>query len=143
MILIFISIAAGVAGLTAGLGRGSIIGWGFGVLGGAGFLVLLVSSICSQMGSRPSFDSFSFGIFFFFVVLGITVGLFEGTLHHSQSLAGWAGLAGFVAGYGAGIFAGLWIQSIGWIMVLFNVLAIPAIIGLLVLDCVLLSSLFF
>jgi hypothetical protein len=143
MILIFISIAAGVAGLTAGLGRGSIIGWGFGVLGGAGFLALLVSSICSQIGSRSSFDSFSLNIFFFFVVLGITIGLFEGSLHHSRWLGLLGGLIGLSVGYGAGIFAGLGIQYLGWIGGLFSHLAVAGIVGLIVLDCVLLSSLFF
>jgi hypothetical protein len=143
MILIFISIATGVAGLTAGLGRGSIIGWGVGILGLVVFVLFLVNSIRSQMGVRPSFDSFRFGIFFFFVVLGITVGIFEGTLLHSRSLAGWGGLAGFVAGYGAGIFAGLGIQYLGWIGGLFSHLAVAGTVGLIVLDCVLLSSLLF
>ena len=103
-ILVIVSKVAAIAGLGAGISRGSIIGWGVGILGLAVFAFFLVDSIRSQMGIRPSFDSFSFGIFFFFVVLGITVGLFEGTLLHSKSLAGWGGLAGFVAGYGGGNF---------------------------------------
>jgi hypothetical protein len=142
-ILVVVSKVAAIAGLGAGISRGSIIGWGVGILGLAVFAFFLVDSIRSQMGIRPSFDSFSFGIFFFFVGLGITVGLFEGTLLHSKSLVGWGGLAGFVAGYGAGIFAGLGIQYLGWIGGLFSHLAVAGIVGLIVLDCVLLSSLFF
>ncbi len=142
-ILVVVSKVAAIAGLGAGISRGSVVGWGVGILGLTAFAFFLVDSIRSQMGIRPSFDSFSFGIFFFFVVLGITVGLFEGTLLHSKSLAGWGGLAGFVAGYGAGIFAGLGIQYLGWIGGLFNHLSVAGIVGLIVLDCVLLSSLFF
>jgi len=142
-ILVVISKVAAIAGFGTGISRGSIIGWGVGILGLAVFAFFLVKSIRSQMGIRPSFDSFGFGIFFFVVVLGLTVGLFEGTLLHSKSLAGWGGLAGFVAGYGAGIFAGLGIQYLGWIGGLFSHLAVAGIVGLIVLDCVLLSSLFF
>ena len=142
-ILVLVSQVAAIAGLGAGISRGSVVGWGVGILGLAVFTIFLVDSIRSQMGIRPTFDSFSFGIFFFFVVLGITVGLFEGTLHHSRSLAGWGGLAGFAAGYGAGILAGRGIQYLGWIGGLFSHLAVAGIVGLIVLDCVLLSSLFF
>jgi hypothetical protein len=142
-ILVLISKVAAIAGLGAGIYRGSIVGWGVGILGLAAFAFFLVGSIRSQMGTRPSFDSFGIGIFFFFVLLGITVGLFEGALHHSKPLAGWGGLAGFVAGYGTGILAGLGIQYLGWIGGLFSHLAVAGTVGLIVLDCVLLSSLFF
>ncbi|MFB3885901.1 MAG: hypothetical protein ACE144_11790 [Thermodesulfobacteriota bacterium] len=141
-VLVLASKVAAIAGLGAGIARGSMIGWGIGILGVVLFTLFLVGSIRSHMGARPSFDSFGFGIFFFFMVLGITVGLFEGTLLHSRSLAGWGGLAGFVAGYGAGIFAGLGIQYLGWIGGLFSHLAVAGVVGLIVLDCVLLSSLF-
>ncbi len=142
-ILVVVSKAAAIAGLGAGISRGSIIGWGFGILGLAVFAFFLVGSIRSQMGIRPSFDSFSTGIFLFFIVLGITAGIFEGTLLRSRSSAGWGGTAGFVAGYGVGIFAGLGIQRLGWIGGLFSHLAVAGTVGLIVLDCVLLSSLFF
>jgi hypothetical protein len=52
-ILTILSMTAGVAGLVAGFGRGSIIGWGLGGLGVAGFLALLIGSIRSEMGNRP------------------------------------------------------------------------------------------
>lgn len=142
-ILVLVSKLVAIAGLGAGITRGSILGWGFGILGLAVFSFFVVSSIRSQMVTRPSFGSFRFGIFLFFVVLGITAGIFGGTLLHSRSLACWGGFAGFVAGYGVGIFAGLGIQYLGWIGRLFGHLAVAGIVGLIVLDCVLLSSLFF
>jgi len=118
--------------------RSSIIGWimvGFGM---AGIIALFIHSILSEVGTRPSFAAFRPIIFSFFVVSGITAGSFFGFVEHSSWLAVFGGLTGFLVGYVVGIFAGLWLQYLGWVGGIFDVLAIGGIIGMVVLNLVLL-----
>jgi hypothetical protein len=126
-----------VAGIPNAINHHSIIGWVFGGTGLVGVLTLFISSICSRKGS-PSYDGFLTGVFFFTVILGLTAGIFTGTLEHSFCLGLLGSAAGLVLGYVLGIFAGLWFQYLGSLAVLLDMLAGLAIIGMIVVDLVLL-----
>jgi hypothetical protein len=136
-LVIAICVVLTAIGLPHALNHHSIIAWLSVGIGVAGIVTLAIASICSRNES-PSYVDFLFGIFYFLVILGITAGIFAGSLEHSFSLGLLASAAGLVLGYVLGIFAGLWLQYLGLLAVVLNVLAFPAIIGLVVLDLVLL-----
>ncbi|OGW07140.1 MAG: hypothetical protein A2889_10765 [Nitrospinae bacterium RIFCSPLOWO2_01_FULL_39_10] len=127
-----------VKGIPYALANQSIIGWMVGGTGIAGILAIFIFNIYSQWGIKPTYDDFLIGIFFFFVSLGISAGIFNGSLKHSQLLMVWGSLTGLFAGYVIGIFAGLYMQYLGWIAVLLNMLAGVSIIGMVLVDLVLL-----
>ena len=131
-----------VIGIPYGMTHRSILGWAAGGIGAAGILALFVRSIASREGP-PVYDDFLFGVFFFFVVLGLTAGIFVGTLEHSFPLGLLAGMGGLIAGYLLGILAGLWFQYLGWIASLVNGLAALGVIGMVLVDLVLLSGAIF
>ncbi|MHC1696891.1 MAG: hypothetical protein AB9919_02255 [Geobacteraceae bacterium] len=135
-IVITFCLVLAAIGIPYAINHHSVIAWLAGGVGVAGILVLTVSSICSRQGS-PSYEEFLWGVFFFLVVLGVTAGIFAGTLEHSFVLGLVGSVAGLLLGYVLGIFAGLWFQYLGLLALLLNVLAIPAIIGLIVVDLVL------
>ncbi|OPY79832.1 MAG: hypothetical protein A4E64_00292 [Syntrophorhabdus sp. PtaU1.Bin058] len=132
-----ILLALGVPAVFSG---GSIIGWIAGGIGAAGTIALVINSVLACRGGSPSYDGFLAGVFFFFVFLGISCGVFIGTLRHSLLLGLSAGLAGFIGGYLLGIMAGYWLQYLGWISVTVNGLAGLAALGMFVVDLVLLSG---
>jgi len=132
-----------VLGIPAAVSGGSIIGWIAGGIGAAGTIALAINSILSRRGEPPSYDDFLAGVFFFFVFLGISCGVFIGTLQHSLLLGLSAGFAGFIAGYLTGIMAGLWLQYLGWLAVTMNALAGLAVLGMFAVDLVLLSGALF
>jgi tryptophan-rich sensory protein len=138
-VLTVVSIAAGAFGFVSAFSTGSATGWIFGIAGLGIFLALLIKSIHSEKGHRPSFENFRTAIFLFFIFLGITIGLTAGIIYQ---LTFWqkilTGTTGLFAGYTAGIFAGLHIQRLGWIGRLFDVLALAAIAGMVILDIVML-----
>jgi hypothetical protein len=138
-IVFVICIVLIVIGLPMAIDDGSFIGWVIAGLGGAGMLFLIINSIASR-GNPPDYDAFLPGIFFFFVTLGLTAGIFTGFLEHSASLGMALGGAGLVAGYLLGILGGLYLQYLGWMAVLVNGLAWMAVIGMLGLDLVLLGG---
>jgi len=97
---------------------------------------LIISSIRFRRRS-PTYVEFLCENFFFLVSLGLTAGLFAGTLEHSY-VPGLAGtVAGLLPGHVLGIFAGLWFRYLGVWAHLLNLPAIPATIGLIVVDLVL------
>lgn len=134
--LVFCFILA-VTGIPSAITRHSIIGWVVGGSGLAGILALFTISICSRRGPL-SYDGFLIGILFFLVTLGLTAGIFNGTLEHSFFIGLLGSVAGLVLGYVLGIFAGLWFQYLGSLAVLLDLLAGLAIIGMIVVDLVLL-----
>ncbi|MRR54150.1 MAG: hypothetical protein EG824_03375 [Deltaproteobacteria bacterium] len=136
-IVIAFCLVLAAIGIPYAINHHSIIAWVAGGIGVAGILVLTISSICSRQGS-PSYEEFLWGVFFFLVMLGLTAGIFAGTLEHSFVLGLAGSVAGLLLGYVLGIFAGLWFQYLGLLALLLNVLAIPALIGLIVVDLVLL-----
>lgn len=123
-------------GIPYAIEHHSIIAWLAGSVGVAGILVITVSSIRSRQAS-PTYDEFLCGVFFFLVMLGLTAGIFAGALEHSFVLGFAGSVVGLLLGYMLGIFAGLWFQYLGVLALLLNVLSIPAIIGLIVVDLVL------
>lgn len=138
-VMAIVSIILGVYGFSAAIGSGSIIGWVCGIAGLGGFCYLLIASIRSVRGIRPSFDYFRTIVFLFFVFLGLTIGLETGYVYRlPYGLKLISGLAGLIFGYIAGIFGGLWVQRLGWMASLLEVIALAAISGLVILDIVLL-----
>jgi hypothetical protein len=135
-----VSMVMGIYGFSAVVGSGSVIGWGCGIAGLGGFSYLCIGSVRSSMGMRPSFEYFRGIIFFFFVILGINIGLEIGTIYHlSYGTRIIAVAAGFVLGYVAGIGGGLWVQRLGWIASLLDVLAIMGIAVMGLFDILLLT----
>jgi hypothetical protein len=139
-VMAIVSIILGIYGFSAVIGSGSVIGWVCGIAGLGGFSYLLTISIRSAMGVRPSFEYFRLIIFFFFVILGINIGLEIGTVYHlSYGFRIIAVLAGLVPGYVAGIGGGLRVQHLGWIASLLDILAITAIAVMVFFDILLLT----
>jgi hypothetical protein len=114
----------------------SIAGWILFGIGMLGLAFLFVQSIASQWRERPSYDDFLIGFFFLFITMGLTAGIYFGTLQHSLSFGLLAGAAGLLAGYLLGIFAGLQFQRLGWLAALLNILSGVVIIGLIIYDVV-------
>ena len=127
-------------GIPFAVSSGSIIGWITGGIGAAGTIALVINSVFSRTKEPPSYEGFLAGVFLFFVFLGITGGVFVGTLEHSLPLGLLAGSAGLVTGYLLGILAGLWLQYLGWLSAAVNGLAGFAVVGMLSVDLVLLSG---
>jgi hypothetical protein len=103
--------------------HGSVLGWILSILGVVGIVSLVILSVSSQWGERPTYDDFLKGVFFFFVSLGIFIGIPVGMESHSFRLGASASLAGLVAGYALGIVAGLQLQSLGWFAIILNMIA--------------------
>ena len=112
-----------VVGIPLALTRGSMIGWVLSIMGVGGILALLISSVAAQWGNRPTYHDFLTGIFLFLVSVGIFIGIPVGMEKHSPWLGALTSLAGMLAGYGLGIFAGLRLQHLGWMAGLINMLA--------------------
>lgn len=125
-------------GFPAVQGKGAWWGWILLVLGVFGLIALLVASIRSVWREKPSYPYFRPAVFFFFVVLGPTLGLMAGTIEKSPGLK-WVGIGGgLTAGYALGILAGLWVQVLGWMGRFLDVFALGGIVGMIILDMVLL-----
>jgi hypothetical protein len=131
-------------GVPAALSHRPITGWIMSGTGAAGILALLVYSILSRRGEPPSYDGFLIGFFFFFVVFGLSAGIFIGALEHYplfQCLL--TGGAGLLAGYVMGILAGFGLQYIGWMAAILDPLAGLMVFGMLIVDLVLLAGALF
>jgi len=123
MIGLAVSMLLVALGVPSVVARGSIFGWIMTILGVGGIIALVASSVYFQWGNRPSYENFQIGIFFFFMVLGLSSGIYAGFDKHSLLLGITAGTAGLIAGYGTGIFAGLWMQYLGWTVSVVNMMA--------------------
>lgn len=130
-ILLAVCVVLAVVGLPSALTRGSIVGWVLSVLGVGGAAVLFLWSVASHWGTPVEYDRFATGMFFFFVCLGIFVGIPSGLSNHSFLLGACVSLAGLVAGYLLGIFSGLQVQRLGWIAAIVDMLAALATIGMI------------
>jgi hypothetical protein len=137
-IMFAVCLVLAAIGLPSALARGSLVGWILSIMGILGILAFFTFSVLSQLDTRPTYDRFLVGIFFFFVFLGITAGIFVGTLNHSLFLGILCSAVGLLIGYVVGIFAGLWFQYLGWLAALVNMLAGLGIIGMITVDLVLL-----
>jgi len=138
-VILFVCLAALVFGARMVIGRIPIGGWTLVTVGTAGILFILIASIIAQRGVRLTYDGFLIWTFFFFVFLGLTAGLNWGLVnHHSHGVGMRAAAVGLIGGYVAGIAAGRWAQSLGWVSRLLDGFAGLATIGLLVADMLLL-----
>jgi hypothetical protein len=117
------SVILAVIGIPLALTRRSIVGLIMSVIGAGGVLAIFVLSVGAQRGHRPTYDRFLSGIFFFFVFLGIFIGIPIGMDNHSTYLGVLASLGGLFGGYMLGIFAGLWLQHLGWMAIILDMLA--------------------
>lgn len=137
LIICFLLIAVG---LPDAISHRTVIGWVAAGIGAAGIVALLINGIVSCK-NPPSYEYFLTGVFFFFVTLGITTGVFIGTLEHSLSQGLLAGAGGLIAGYFIGILAGLWFQHLGWLFSgMVNSIAWFAVLGMFFVDLVLLTG---
>lgn len=103
--------------------NGSVVGWILSILGVGGTIALIIISMIGQWGERPSYDDFLVGVFLFFVILGVFLGIPVGMDTHSFWYGFLTSLAGLIVGYVIGIFAGLWLQYLGWFAIVMNMLA--------------------
>jgi hypothetical protein len=139
-IILSVCIILVISGSPAAINRGSIAGWIVGGIGAAGIIAMCISSIAWGIKTRPAYDAFLKGIFFLFLVLGLSAGVFTGTLEHSLLKGLTVGAAGVIAGYLLGIMAGLWLQYLGWLADILNMLAFLAVFGMLFVDIVILGG---
>ncbi|MRR17566.1 MAG: hypothetical protein EG826_14035 [Deltaproteobacteria bacterium] len=109
----------------------SVLGWILSILGVGGILALVIASFLGRQGEKPRYDDFPIGVFLFFVILGVFVGIPIGMETHSFWLGLPASLAGLVVGYFIGILGGLWLQCLGWIAIVINM---PAVVGTIILS---------
>ena len=138
-IIMVLFLIACIFGYAAAIGKDSIIGWFFALLGTGGLLFLIVHSICSCERQKPSFNNFRIGVFFFLLFLGFTTGLGIG---HAYHMVYWirllCGFAGAFVGYFLGIFGGLCIQYLGWLSDVLDLFAGLALAGMVIVDVLLL-----
>lgn len=128
-----------IIGLPGAIDKKSVVGWIMSGIGLLGILFLIINSLTSRKDAL-SYDNFLPGIFFFFVLLGITAGIFTGSLNHSFRMGFLAVLGGLIVGYLIGIYTGLWFQRFGWLASIINGMAWLGVIGMIVLDMVLLAG---
>jgi hypothetical protein len=137
-VLFMVAVAAVVLGLPSWQPHGSIVGRVVALAGAAGALALFCTSVGSPSNRADLWAGFMVPVFCVCVFLGLTVGLFVGAVVWKTAWAKWAfGAAGLLGGYVTGIGAGLGMQWLGWVGRLLQGFAIPAIVGLVVLDIVL------
>lgn len=120
-------------GIPMALKQASIVGWIVSLLGIAGILAVIIINIRDQWGTRPSYDEFLPGTFFFFIFLGLTAGLVFG-----ETAGRWLGIVGMILGYFVGIAAGLIFQYLGWLSTILDALFWIAVVLMMSADLVLL-----
>jgi len=117
----------------------SIIGMTAGVFGVCGFVPLLVSSIRSRVkcGQKPLLEDFRVSPFLFMVLFGLTAGLLPVVDQHSIWFKILGATGGLMIGYFVGILSGLWIQSLGWMSSVIEVVLWPAMVGMIIVSIIL------
>jgi len=121
----FISLAICVVLAIIGIlsaARGTTLGWILSILGVGGTIFLIILSFMGRRGEHPSYDDFLIGVFLFFVVLGVFIGIPVGMETHSFLLGFLVSLAGLTAGYVIGILGGIWLQYLGWVAIVINMI---------------------
>lgn len=103
--------------------KGSVVGWMLSILGVGGVIVLVIVSFMGQRGERPTYGDFLIGVFLFFFILGVFLGIPVGMETHSFWFGLLTSVAGLIIGYVIGIFAGLWLQHLGWFAIVINMIA--------------------
>jgi hypothetical protein len=123
IISLAVCVILAVIGIPLAWTQGSVFGWILSIVGVGGVVGLVILSVGSSLGDRPTYDDFLVGIFLFFVSLGLFIGIPVGMDRHSFWLGLSASLAGLAGGYALGIVAGLRVQHLGWMAVILNMLA--------------------
>lgn len=137
VVLFIITMAGVITGIYAYLSEGSVFGGITGLLASAGFSALIIFSIRSRSDSRVIWRRFMISTFMFFMLAGMSIGLYAGMLIWNSDLAKIVlGISGFFAGYIAGIFAGLYMQCLGWTGQIMNIILVPVMIGLIIVDII-------
>ena len=132
---LFLGLLLATFGIPLALQQHSIFGWILLSIGIVGIIFIFLSSLIAEWGIRPTFDNFLAWTFLFCLFLGFSAGLFLSSVNHaSHGIVLGASVLGILAGYGVGIFAGLWLQCLGWISGLLNGLAALLIVGLILVD---------
>ena len=135
-ILAILSIGLASIGLRQAWASGSIV---WAVLGGAGlvgFVSMLGVNLRENWGRPPSFEAFRLSIFFFLLLLGTSAGFLIGA-STSGLWAAFGGLLGLSVGYVLGIVGGLYLQYLGWMAFLFELLAHVGLLALVITDLIL------
>jgi hypothetical protein len=123
IIALAVCLILAIIGIPSALTQGSVFGWILSIAGVLGIIGLVILSVGAQWGNRPSYDNFLIGVFFCFVSLGFLIGISFGMDRHSFWLGALACLAGLAVGYVLGILAGFWLQYLGWMSVILNMVA--------------------
>ena len=140
-VMVFVCMALLAFGVPMAVGSKSLLGWALVIVGLIGIGFIIFNSIAAQKGLRSTYEDFHIWIFLFFVFLGFSGGLFLTSVNHQPRLIVFAaGVLGILPGYIAGIPAGLWVQSLGWVSSILNGLAGIAIIGLVIVDMLMLVA---
>lgn len=114
-------------------------------LGAAGLAALLFMAIRGAWDQPAVYDNFSASVFLFILALGISAGIFYGSLNKNalwdhleggSSLTLRAALLGAALGYPLGIFAGLYNQKLGFLAFLPVLVSRLGMIGLIATDLV-------
>lgn len=137
VVLFIITMTAVITGIYAYLSEGSVFGGITGLLASAGFAALIVFSIRSRSDREILWRRFMVTTFMFFMLAGLSIGLYTGMLIWNSYIAKLIfGVIGLVSGYFAGIFAGLYMQCLGWTGQIINIIMIPVMIGLSIVDII-------
>jgi len=137
VVLFIITMAAVVTGIYAYLSEGSIFGGITGLLASAGFAALVVFSVRSKSDREILWHRFMVTTFMFFMLAGLSIGLYTGMTVWNSLVAKFVlGTIGLVSGYLAGIIAGLYMQCLGWTGQIVNIIMIPVMIGLGIVDII-------
>lgn len=116
------------------------------LLGAVGLAGLLFMALKGTWGQPAAYEDFSASVFLFILTLGVSAGIFYGSLNKNtlwdqlggeSSLTLRASLLGAALGYPLGIFAGLYNQKLGFLAFLPVLAARLGTIGLIATDLVL------
>lgn len=139
VVLFIITMACVFTGIYAYLSEGSAFGGITGLMASAGFAALIVFSIRSKSDKNILWRRFMISTFIFSMLAGLSLGLYTGMMFRNSLISKFTfGLSGLTAGYFAGIPAGLYMQSLGWTGQILNIIMIPVMIGLSIVDIIIL-----
>jgi hypothetical protein len=138
VVMFIITMTGVVTGIYAYLSDGSVFGGITGLLASAGFAALIIFSIRSRSDRNMRWSRFMISTFMFFMLAGMSSGLFTGMMIWNHWLAkSFLGLVGLSAGYITVIAAGFYMQCLGWTGQILNIILIPVMIGLIIVDIIL------
>jgi hypothetical protein len=123
MVCLAVCLILAIIGIPSAWTEKSVIGWVMTIIGLGGIVALLGASVGAQWGERPRYESFLAWVFFFFLALGLFVGIPVGMESHSAWLGVATSVGGLILGYIVGVLAGLRLQHLGWVATILNLIA--------------------